>query len=416
MRRSLPQLMFTVLVLGMLLLREADNQPMAGIEENFINWLAANSNGEHVSAPVTLVEINDNCMVNYSWPWTPLNYALFLNASLEFKARAVGIEPVLAWDEKQLQPDELLQQPQYEKILHDAILRTPKLELGAQLGFPDDPDILPPLQPLHVLRNITGAMDLVPDYTVVEAEPGEDIRLTTALGFANVPPTEQTAQHAPLVLRYRGQLVPSFILEGMMLWYGVTPEEVVVRLGSEVRLGDKLSIPINEAGSMLVDWKQPFDRVGFDDMVLAEDQLQGKHTTIIDPAILKDRLLVLARTDAQSQTLILPSGRPGSAGELFAEAIATAETSAFARPPGRLGSELVLLVGLALARAVVSRSKIKTGLVVITFMAGYLLFCLAVFEATRVAFPLTPMVGLTVFVALYRFLTPEEKTPTGARR
>ena len=113
MRRSLPQLMFTVLVLGMLLLREADNQPMAGIEENFINWLAANSNGEHVSAPVTLVEINDNCMVNYSWPWTPLNYALFLNASLEFKARALGIEPVLAWDEKQLQPDELLQQPQY---------------------------------------------------------------------------------------------------------------------------------------------------------------------------------------------------------------------------------------------------------------------------------------------------------------
>ena len=100
---------------------------------------------------------------------------------------------------------------------------------------------------------------------------------------------------------------------------------------------------------MLVDWKQPCDRVGFDDLVLAEDQLQGKHATIIDPAILKDRLLVLARTNAKSQTLLLPTGRMGSPGELFAEAIATAETNAFARPAGLAGSLVVLLLGLGIA-------------------------------------------------------------------
>ena len=99
LRRTLPQLLFTVLVLGVLLIREARVEPMAGIEEAFINWLAANSNAEHAAAPVTLVEINDNCLLSYSWPWSPLNYALFLNASLQFQARAVGIEPVLAWDE-----------------------------------------------------------------------------------------------------------------------------------------------------------------------------------------------------------------------------------------------------------------------------------------------------------------------------
>jgi len=400
--------MFTVLVLGMLLLREARMAPLAGVEENFINWLAANSNGEHSNAPVTLVEINDNCMVNYSWPWSPLNYALFLSAALQFQARAVAIEPVLAWDDKKLPPEQLLEEPQFEKILHDAILRTPKLELGAELGFPEDPDVLPPMQPLPVLRNVMGATDAVPEYTVIAAEPGEDIRLTTALGFSDVPRSETTARHAPLVFRYRGQMVPSFALEAMMLWNGVTPEEVEVRLGSDIRLGDKLTIPVNEAGAMLVDWKQPYNRVGFDDLVLAEDQLEGRHATVIDPATLKDRLLILARADAHSQTLLLPTGRMGSSGEFFAEALATAETNAFARPAGRTGSVLVLLLGLALARAVAKRRKLKTAPLVVGFTAGYLLLCLAVFESARVALPLTPMLGLTCFVAVFRLLTPGE--------
>jgi hypothetical protein len=401
--------MFTVLVVGMLLLHEAQAPPLAGIEENFINWLSANSNGEHGSAPVTLVEINDNCLMNYSWPWSPLNYALFLNAALQFHARAVGIEPALAWDEKKLPPDQLLQQPQFETILHDSILKTPKVELGAKLGYPEDPDVLPPMQPLPVLRSVTGAMEAVPEYTVIEEEPGEDIRLTTALGFSNVPPSETTARHAPLVFRYRGQIVPSFALEAMMLSYGVTPEEVQVRLGSEIRLGEKLTIPVNEAGAMLLDWKQPFERVGFDDLVLAVDQLEGKHATVIDPATLQDRLLILARTDVASQTLLLPTGRMGSSGELFAEAVATAESNAFARPSGGVGAVIVLLLGMALAYALAVRSKFLAAPLVIGFAAGYLLLCLMVFETGRVALPLTPMLGLVAFLGMFRMLEPGKK-------
>ena len=406
--------MFAVLVVGVLLLHEAEAPPLAGIEENFINWLSANSNGEHGRAPVTLVEINDNCLMNYPWPWSPLNYALFLNAALQFHARAVGIEPVLAWDEKKLSPDQLLQQPQFETILHDSILRTPKVELGAKLGYPEDPDVLPPMQPLPVLRSVTGAMEAVPEYTVIEEEPGEDIRLTTALGFANVPPSETTVRHAPLVFRYRGQIVPSFALEAMMLSHGVTPEEVEVRLGSEIRLGDKLTIPVNEAGAMLLDWKQPYERVGFDDLVLAVDQLEGKHATVIDPAMLQDRLLILARTDAASQTLLLPTGRMGSSGELFAEAVATAESNAFARPAGWVGSVVVLLLGMALARGVAVRSKFLAVPLVIGFGAGYLLLCLAVFETGRVALPLTPMLGLVLFLGVFRMLEPG-KSQYGAK-
>ncbi len=40
------------------------------------------------------------------------------------------------------------------------------------------------------------------------------------------------------------------------------------------------------------------------------------------------------------------------------------------------------------------------------FGAGYLILCLALFEAERVALPLTPMLGLTVFVGMFRVLAP----------
>jgi hypothetical protein len=249
----------------------------------------------------------------------------------------------------------------------------------------------------------------VPEYTVIEAEPGTDIRLTTALGFDDVP--EHAPLHAPLVFRYRGEIVPSFALEAMMLYHGVTPDEVTVNLGSDIQLSNKLVIPVNQAGAMLVDWKQPYDRVGFDDMVLAVDQLEGKHATVIDPAVFKDRLLLLARTDAKSQTLVFPDGQIGSSGELFAEALATAESNAFARPAGYAGSALVLIVGAALAFVLSSRGKLKAILVIIGFTAGYLMICLGVFESARVALPLTPMMGLIVFVGVLRMLGPSVPRP-----
>jgi hypothetical protein len=407
MRRAFPQFIFTLLVLGMLLLREGRERPLEGIEETFIDWLAANSNAGHAEAPVTLVEINDNCLPDYPWPWSALDYGLFLEGALQFHARVAAIEPALAWDPEKLRPEEALQEPQFERFLHDCILRTPKLELGAQLGFPEDPDVLPPMQALPVLRNVQGATDAVPEYTIIEAEPGADIRLTAGLGFANVPATEPTAEHAPLVFRYRGQLVPSFVLEAMMLWHGVQPGDVEVRLGSEIRLGDKLTIPVNEAGAMPVDWKQPYERVGFDDLELSVDQLDKKLTPAIDPARLNDRLVILARTDAQSQIMLLPTGRMGSTGELFAEALATAETSAYARPGGWIGNTAVMLIAAALGWTLLGRRKLWVAPYVLVFAAAYLLLSLAVFETARVALPLTPMLGLIAFTAVFRLLAPD---------
>ena len=96
-------------------------------------------------------------------------------------------------------------------------------------------------------------------------------------------------------------------------------------------------------------------------------------------------------------------------GELFAKALATAETHAFAIPAGMPGSATVLLLGLVLAWVLASRGKLLVAPLVIGFLAAYLIICLVVFETDRVALPLTPMAGLAVFLALFRLLAPREK-------
>ena len=51
-------------------------------------------------------------------------------------------------------------------------------------------------------------------------------------GFINLPERSRTTFHVPLLFRYRGEVIPSFALQAMLLWLRVTPAEVKVDLGS----------------------------------------------------------------------------------------------------------------------------------------------------------------------------------------
>ena len=59
---------------------------------------------------------------------------------------------------------------------------------------------------------------------------------------------------------------------------------------------------------------------------------------------------------------------------------------------------------MAMSWTVTKRRKLWVAPIVVGFGAGYLLICLGVFEATRVALPVTPMLGLAVFVGVYQLL------------
>src|ERR1043166_8583639 len=226
MPRHAPLFMLLVLLFGLVLMRESRELPGATIEESFINWLAVNTPREVSTAPLALVEIDDSSIgEEHPWPWSPLDYALFLNAVQQFQPSVVAIEPVLEWDEKKLVPDAQAKHAQFKKILHDRLLTTPRVVLGAELGFPEDSDVVPPLQPVPILRQIKGNIKALPEFTTVDHQPEEELRLSAKLGFTNVPNTG-SVHRAPLLFSYRGQAVPSFVLQALMLWLKLTPEDV----------------------------------------------------------------------------------------------------------------------------------------------------------------------------------------------
>jgi len=398
MRCSTRQFLFLILIVGLVLMHESRTSPLNSVEAVFSNWLSANASRQPAVAPLALVQISDEDLAGTPWPWSPLEYSLFLNAVLPFQPPVLAIEPVLAWKT----PD-----PQQITLLHNQTLRAPKVLLGSELGLPEDPSVVPPLQEVPVLRHVEGEIGIgsLRDFPVVALQPCEELRLAATLGFVEPQADNGRAvRRVPLVFRYRGQVVPSFVLQAAMLWFGVTPEEVVVVPGSHIALGNDIRLPVDAAGTMPVDFTVPVVRFSLADLILSAEQQQSGHKTIAPVARLKNSLTLLARTDKAARTIPLANGRSGSRGELLAAAIATIQNGNFTTRAGILVDLLILVEAVILGWFCRRHGKLKVAGLCMGIFSLYLLVSLGVFTAWQVALPLTLPVGLLAFIVSFRQL------------
>ena len=53
-------------------------------------------------------------------------------------------------------------------------------------------------------------------------QPIEDLRLISTPGFSNLPDESPAYLRVPLLFLYRGEVVPSFTLQAILLWLRVT--------------------------------------------------------------------------------------------------------------------------------------------------------------------------------------------------
>src|SRR3954470_18016953 len=124
-------LMLTIILASLLFLREPRLQQY---DETFLRWLLTNSQPSVPVVPLTVVEIgrDEKGEKKQTKPLvSPLEYSLFLQAALEFKPTVISFEPVLQWDAK-IQDQ--------EQILVDQAMRVPKLLTGAELTATADLD------------------------------------------------------------------------------------------------------------------------------------------------------------------------------------------------------------------------------------------------------------------------------------
>jgi hypothetical protein len=359
--------MLVVLLLGILFLREPR---LERSEEFFLRWLLKNSDPHGPAASLTVVDIgHDNLMErepakegDESSPHSganvvsPMEFALFLQSTLAFQPTVIAFENVLKWRETE---------KDQEQVFVDQAMRVPRLLLAAELTTNPDPDAPGPEIP--GFTQVTGKRGDLVEFSGIGRQPNEEMRLIATAGFTNLPDEISDGIHVPLLFRYRGEVIPSFAFEAILLWLRVTPGEVSIDLDSHISLPHGRKIPIRSDGTLLIspNASRKARHLGLSDLLVAAQQRDTGKTPEVDS--LRDQI-VLARTPAN----------PLSPPDVFAATIATIQSSAYVRRVSWIFDCVILLLAAAVVGKLRDIPRVDLVLGAIAFTAAYCLASLAI--------------------------------------
>ena len=325
--------MLVVLLLGLVLVREPR---VAAVEESFLRWLMAHSqNSGGAPLPLTVVEISQEALSNPQpdaevtpgaggGAVSPLEYALFLQSALDFQPTVIAVENILKWRERD---------KDQEQVFVDQAMRVPKLLLAEELSNNPDPDA--PQTEIHGFPNVTGKRGDLVTFSGIGRQPSEDLRLISTHGFTNLPDEISSSIRVPLLFSYRGEVVPSFPLQAIMLWQRIVPSEVQIVLGSHILLPQNKKIPIAADGTLLIDPSitARTRRVSLNELLLAAQQRETSNASSF--ADLHEQI-VLARSPA---SLLSPP-------DVFAATIASIQAGSYVHRISRI-FDLAFLLAIA---------------------------------------------------------------------
>ena len=399
--------MLVVVLLGLLLLREPAFRQW---DEVYLRWLLKHSQPEGPSVPLTVVEIGrDPLMENGGQEdeptaagspaasgiaISPLEFALFLQSALAFQPEVVAFETVLRWRERD---------KDQEQVFIDQAMRVPKLLLGAELISAPDPDA--PVIELGGFTEVKGRRGDLPVFSGVGRQPTEEMRLISTLGFVNLPEEATTPLRVPLLFLYRGEVVPSFPLQAVLLWLRITPAEVKIEIGSHIELPSGRRIPIGSDGTMLVHPNAELKarRLTLNELLLAAQQRESPNEAERTMSDLREHI-VLARTPAN------PLAPP----DVFASTIATIQSNKYLRRVTWI-LDCILLVAIAACATFVRRVD-RTDLILAGFAvsAAYCLAALYILDRWQIWLPGTLPLGaiwlLILFGLIFRTRDPAAGT------
>ncbi|CAN5408812.1 hypothetical protein BH20VER3_BH20VER3_01910 [soil metagenome] len=398
MRRPSPWLILVVILLGAFILREPRLRRM---EDVFLSWLLTHAEGTLPPAPITQVEISRDDFQRLTPPeavqplakgeagrrsLSPLEFALFLQAVLEFHPTVIALEPIVIWRDRD---------KTQEQVFIDQAMRVPKLLVGISLGEKSAHDIAP--DDLPAFSDVTGNSGDLAAFSGISRQPDEDIRLISTPGFINLLSPQSDRIRVPMLFEYRGAIVPSFPLQAIMLWLRVTPAEVKVELGSRIVLPNGWEIPIHRDGTCTINpvAQGSVRRLSLNELLLAAQEHEKHRPPSRNLQDLKDHIVLLRLV-----------GDPLQPPSVFATAIATIQTNAYPRPaPRSVGWGIVAAAGvLSCFLWMISRTNLFLGAVM--FAAGYLLFALGMLAAHRLWLPTFLPLTLLAFLLVVRLAVP----------
>ena len=390
-------LTLVVLLVGVLFLREPR---LEHSEEFFLRWLLKNSEPHGPAASLTVVDIgHDQAMEREPAKEgeeaaprpganvvSPMEYALFLQSVLEFQPTVVAFEDVLKWRETD---------KEQEQVFTDQAMRVPRLLLAAELTTTPDPDAPGPEIP--GFAQVTGKRGNLVEFSGIGRQPSEEMRLIATAGFTNLPEEITDGIHVPLLFRYRGEVIPSFALEAIMLWLRVTPSEVSIDLDSHILLPHGRKIPIRSDGTLLIspNASRKARHITLSDLLVAAQQRDAGEKKGSEMDSLRDQI-VLARTPQN----------PLSPPDVFAATIATIQSSGYVRRISPIFDCIILLLAAAVVGKLRDISRVDLVLGAIAFTAGYCLAALAIVSRWLIWLPGCLPLGAVWFLVLVSIVIP----------
>ena len=270
---------------------------------------------------VALVTIDEKSLDELGrWPWPRVRIAQLLDALVKYDAQVVGFDIVWAEPDENSQFKGLsavkkkltelnvenqrlenylsvaLKEADTDRILADSVAQSRRAVLGyffhffAQEGLSTKKRVLqenlPPLSSYNLIKYTSEEAAKVPLFTADYAEVNlPDIsEAAEGAGYFNIfPDRDGTVRWVPLVIKYQGQHYCALSLAVLQKFLGNAPLALrVAEFGVEqVRLGD-ISIPTNEEGRMLINYRGPqktFPHYSATDVIhgrVPADAFQGK--------------------------------------------------------------------------------------------------------------------------------------------
>jgi hypothetical protein len=318
-----------------------------------------------------------------------MEFALFLQSVLEFKPTVVAFENVLKW--RDTEKDQ-------EQVFIDQAMRVPRLLLAAELTATPDPDA--PGPEITGFTQVTGKRGDLVEFSGIGRQPNEEMRLIATAGFTNLPDEISDRIHVPLLFRYRGEVIPSFTLEAVLLWLRVTRAEVSIDLDSHISLPQGRTIPIRSDGTLLIspNASRKARHLGLSDLLVAAQQRDAGQKKNPEMDSLRDQI-VLARTPAN----------PLSPPDVFAATIATIQSSAYVHRVSWIFDCVILLLAAAVVGKLRDIPRVDLVLGAIAFTAAYCLTALAVVSRWLIWLPGCLPLGAVWLLVVVSVLIPHRK-------
>ncbi len=401
--------MLVVVLLGIVLLREPR---FAHVEDGFLRWLLEHSpGGSGPPVPLIVVDITRNALMDpgstpdaagsppakssSAGAASPLEFALFLQSVLDFQPSVIAFENILKWRERD---------KDQEQIFLDQAMRVPKLLLAAELGPTADLDA--PWGDIRGFSQVTGRRGDLAAFGGIARQPNDDLRLISTQGFINLPEEISSGIRVPLLFLYRGEVIPSFTLQAIMLWLRVTPAEVKVEVGSHIELPQNRRIPVNRDGTLLVDpnASSRARRFTLNELLLAAQQRDAGGAAAQRFSDLRDNL-VLAR---------MPDN-PLSPPDLFAATIASIQANRYLQRISPIFDCVVLLLVSGLVGAASKVERVDLVLCGTAISAAYCLIALGLLTRSNIWLPgVLPLGAIWFSIFAVLFFAKKEETARDA--